>query len=92
MRLRAEVRLATGATRHAFGIVVGDQLQFVPAKAPQSLEIVQAADGSCLLLRLDENSKCVADTWHEGAQSAKGQAEMEYGVLDEDWAVVNEVH
>jgi hypothetical protein len=84
MKLRAVVRNVMGKTVHLRGesVVDGGGVSLLPA--PISVEVVEQ-DGVFYLLRLDDDGKCIADTWHESIEAAKAQANFEYGIREKDW-------
>jgi hypothetical protein len=84
MKLRAVVRNVTGKTVHLRGERVVDGIGASTLPAPTSVEVVEQ-DGAFYLLRLDDDGKCIADTWHETVAAAKAQANFEYGIREEDW-------
>jgi hypothetical protein len=88
MRLRAQVRRVTGATRHYRAHIESG----VPTKdeelpAPSWVEI-QASEGAFFLLYTDEHGACLTDTWHQTLQQAKAQATHEFGIGEDEWEVV----
>lgn len=88
MRLRAQVRRVTGATRHyrahlEAGVATKDE----KLPAPSWVEI-QASERAFSLLYLDEDGACLTDTWHETLQEAKAQATHEFGIGEDEWEVV----
>lgn len=84
MKLRAIVQNITGKTVHLKGERVAEGVSVSTLSAPTSVEVVEQ-DGAFYLLRLDDDGKCIADTWHESVEAAKAQANFEYGILEEDW-------
>ncbi len=84
MKLRAVVGNVTGKTVHLRVSVslMGSAHRHLPA--PTSVEVVEQ-DGAFYLLRLDDDGKCIADTWHETVEAAKAQANFEYAIREEDW-------
>jgi hypothetical protein len=85
--LKAPIRTTTGKTLH---LRVADSTRTAKITAfsqPVRVEIV--AQGSAyLLLRFDDKSECVGDTWHETIDAAKAQAKFEFLIKDEDWELI----
>jgi hypothetical protein len=53
---------------------------------PAPVRVRIQSDGSgVLLLRLDADGDCVADTWHETIAAAKAQARLEFEIGDDEW-------
>jgi hypothetical protein len=72
--------LQTGGTVHRQGGIV------LPKAA--SLRLVQfGGDSSVYLIHYDAEGKEMTDTCHETIDEAVGQAEFEYGVRKEHWAL-----
>jgi hypothetical protein len=62
----------------------GDHLVKDRSPTPAWVEI-QLSDGGFVLLHMDADGVCLADTWHETLVEAKAQAQFEFGIQDEDW-------
>jgi len=77
MRLKALVRPITGTTRRLVG---GEER----TQAIASVQI-EAADAGFYLLYFDSDGNGITDTWHQTIEEAKGQADFEFGIVDEDW-------
>ena len=85
MRFRANVRAASGKTKHFQGeLVAGDPGKTAELPLPHFVEIVEE-DGGFYLYRYDSTSRCIADTWHTSMEEAKEQAKFEYEILESDW-------
>ncbi len=78
MRLRARVREHTGATRH---IVNGTER----SRDIATVEIAETGGGAFYLLYFDDAGKGITDTWHLSIEGAKGQAELEFNIIEADW-------
>jgi hypothetical protein len=87
MRLRAIVRKVTGATKHLQMPPMSGETNVVSLPDPVEVEAVEE-DGAVYLFRLDASGKCIADTWHETMESAKAQANFEFGIDERDWKEV----
>jgi hypothetical protein len=89
MRLRANVRRATGKTHHYRGHIDGNNIvkgeQF---PIPAWVEI-EPCDGAYYLFYFNASGECVTDTWHESLAKAKKQAHFEFEIEEEDWEEVN---
>lgn len=89
MRMRALVKSITGKTEHyVASISVQGNIEGMEVDEPKTLELIDA-DNGYLLLRLNSNNECVADTWHASLAEAKSQAEFEYSVASKDWEFVD---
>lgn len=85
--MKATVRRITGKTKHWIGTVQDGPPQPVEELTDRVRTVrIEATEGTFYLLRLDADGGVVADTWHESLEAAKRQAELEYGILDEDWS------
>lgn len=80
MKLRAQVKMVTGNTRHL--VASGGQIA-----APAWVEI-EPQDGAFYLFYLNANGVTQADTWHQTLEAAKGQALFEFKIGDADWTEV----
>jgi hypothetical protein len=88
MRLRAYVHSNKGATRHSVGkLEDGDLVESYVLPVPAWLEIAQQQDG-VFLFHYDARGKCFADTWHESVTDAQAQAEFEFGILPDQWELL----
>jgi hypothetical protein len=80
MRLKANVRRATGATRHVVdGRNVTSNIAWVE---------IEPADGAFYLLYFSTAGECLTDTWHESIEQAKHQALFEFEIEEADWKEV----
>lgn len=87
MRLRAEVRQASGATHHYLASIEGTEVRRdVELPVPAWVEIV-AEDGAYFLLYFAAGV-CQTDTWHETLGQAKAQARHEFGIEEHEWREV----
>jgi adenosylmethionine-8-amino-7-oxononanoate aminotransferase len=85
MRLRADVKGASGKTRHwVGGIIEGKPVGVRPVRETAWVEISQEG-GGFFLFHFDAKGECIADTWHQSLDEAKRQAEFEFGVLEDEW-------
>lgn len=84
MRLRATVRGVTGKTTHLHGVPSAGTIELTKVPDPRVVEVVEQ-DGAFYLLRLDDEGRCIADTWHESIDGAKAQARFEFGIEEGDW-------
>ncbi|KAB2890094.1 MAG: hypothetical protein F9K40_19485 [Kofleriaceae bacterium] len=80
MRSRANVRRATGSTRH---VTHGRESENI-AENIAWVEI-GAGDGGFYLLYFSAAGDCVADTWHPSLDGAKQQAHVELAIEETDW-------
>jgi hypothetical protein len=84
VRLRASIRRATGNTRHVIHVAesndVASQIAWVE---------IEPADGAYSLFYFSANGECLADTWHESAESAKAQARFEFEIEETGWTDVH---
>jgi hypothetical protein len=85
MRLRATVRTVSGRTTHLRGLHTPGGIEIARLPDPIAVEVVEEQDGAFFLLRLDRAGHCIADTWHETLETAKTQANFEFGVEEGDW-------
>jgi hypothetical protein len=69
---------------HLRGVRVANELEVTEIPDPEAVEVVEQ-DGAVYLLRLDPQGECLADTWHESVETAKAQANFEFGIEDGDW-------
>ena len=79
--LRASVRKVTGATQHS----IAGRGGAVEVEAPVTVTVV-AGEAGYLLLRLDAQGRCIADTWHATLDEAKAQAAFEFDIRDDEWS------
>ncbi len=89
MMLVAKVKRSKDVASHSLGGILEGTIETAPIQAPASLELVQR-DGAYYLLHLDDAGQCIADTWHPSIEEAKAQAEFEFGIGPEDWAIASE--
>jgi hypothetical protein len=88
MRLRAEVKGATGKTKHTIGTLIeGKPIATNVLPVPSWVEISEE-DGAFYLFYLNAEGVCFADTWHQTLESAKRQATFEFGITPDDWIEV----
>lgn len=80
MRLRANVRRASGSTRH---VTHGRESE--DAAADISWVEIEAAGGGCFLFYFSAAGQCVADTWLPSPEAAKRQAHFELEIEEADW-------
>lgn len=85
MHPRATLRTVGGKPAHPQGIHTPDGIEIARLPDPTAAEIVEEPDGAFFLLRLDRAGWCIADTWHESSETAKTQANFEFGIEEGDW-------
>jgi hypothetical protein len=85
MSLTAKVKRVTGATKHYIGRIVDDAVVKESEIAAPVSVVITASDGAFLLLRMDAQGHCLADTWHETVEEAKRQAAFEFEIGEDDW-------
>jgi hypothetical protein len=78
----------TGNTLHQQGECIAGEIVKSALPPPTSVEVLEQ-DGAFYLLRLDSEGQCITDTWHETPESAKAQANFEYGIEENDWKRVD---
>lgn len=85
MKLCAKLSSNLSRTKHKVGEIQEDGT-VVAEDLPiaTQVEIVDEGNGVCLY-RYDANGNCVGDTWHLTVDEAKGQAQFEYNINDDDW-------
>jgi hypothetical protein len=81
MRLRANVRRATEATRH---LIHGCESEALASNTAW-VEIERDDGRGFYLLYFSRTDECFADTWHASLDEAKHQAQLELGIEDSDW-------
>jgi hypothetical protein len=83
--LRAEVKAATGKTRHT----IGELREGVPVPTktlPVPHHVCIADEGSeFYLLHFNAAGESFADTRHDSLAAAKKQADFEFGISESDW-------
>jgi hypothetical protein len=85
MILRAEVKTATGKTRHTIGkLQEGVPVPMETLPVPHYVCIADEGSGF-YLLHFNEEGQSFADTGHESLAAAKGQASFEFGISESDW-------
>jgi len=85
MRLRANIRRMTGATRH---IIHGRESEDIASQIAW-VEIEPAdADGNFFLFYFTAAGTFLTDTWHQSLEDAKEQARFEFEIEDADWQEV----
>jgi hypothetical protein len=88
MRLRADVRQVTGATRHYRAHIEGDVVvKNEELPSPAWVEI-EPGDGAFYLLYMTPDGDCLTDSWHQTLLDAKEQARFEFGIEEGDWEAV----
>jgi hypothetical protein len=85
----ATVRKMTGKVHHSRGSVNNEghsimTMPFAPATRVE-IEPPDSESTAYFLIRYDERGSFAGDTWHKSPADAKGQAEMEFGILASDW-------
>lgn len=80
MRLRANVRQATGSTRH---IIHGRESEDIASNI--AWVEIEPDDASFFLLYFSAAGECLADTWHPSLEEAKRQAHVEFEIEESDW-------
>jgi hypothetical protein len=88
IKLRARVKMTGGPSTNYIGVIVDEKpVPVTQLPGPSWLEI--SAEGSCfLLLYINEDGECFADTWHETIEDAQREAMIEYGITPEQWRPV----
>ncbi len=85
MRLRAQVRERTGATKHYRAHIEDTEIvKDGEVPVPAWVEI-QSSNDAFLLLYFDASGECITDTWHPSLDQAKAQARFEFQIREEDW-------
>jgi hypothetical protein len=77
--------LHTGIHKLGFKTEQGEMItQNMPL--PDYVEI-EVSERDAMLYRYQNDGTFCGDTWHEDLQSAKNQAEYEYGISEEEWTI-----
>ncbi len=85
MKLRARVKSFRGTSTNYIGeLVEGRAVPVQQLPNPTWLEISEEND-AFLLLYINANGECFADTWHQTMQSAKREATLGFGIGPDDW-------
>jgi hypothetical protein len=88
MKLRAQVRRVTGATRHFEARVSKrGESTMVDLPSPSFVEI-EPAGKAFSLLYMTPHGECLTDTWHRTLEQAKAQARHEFDIAEDDWKEV----
>lgn len=93
MRIRAEVKRVTGATRHYEGRIEGGVVRVTKRfPAPSFVEIMEAEGKGegFFLLYFDSEGRCITDTWHRTVEDAQAQAKDEFDINEKDWIEVQD--
>ncbi len=88
MRLRAKVKITTGAAAHYEGRLEGDALIKTEQLPPAAIVEIQDSEHGFYLLRFDAEGDFVGDTWHPTLEEAKRQALFEFELEDQGWREV----
>lgn len=80
MRLRANIRKATGATRH---LIHGRESQDIDSNI--AWVEIEPGDAGFYLLYFSPAGESLADTWHASLDEAKHQAHLEFEIDESDW-------
>jgi hypothetical protein len=86
--MRANVKTATGKTRHTVGELVGGKPVPVETLPVPAWVEISEEEGAFYLLHFDANGTSFADTWHQTLAEAKRQAEFEFGIAEDEWTAV----
>ncbi len=85
MILKAEVKTATGKTKHAIGTVRdGTPIPVQILPLPLYVCIAREEEGF-YLLQFNAADESFADTWHDSLAGAKQQAHFEFEIVESDW-------
>ena len=92
MRIRAEVKRVTGATKHYEGTIEGNAIRATKRfPAPSFVEIVEAGEKAGFHLEyFDSEGRYMTDTWHATLRDAQVQAKYEFDIDEKDWVEVAE--
>jgi hypothetical protein len=85
MRLRAKVNTVVGSSTNYIGTIT--QGQPVPVQQlpdPTWLEI-STEGNACLLLYLDADGRCFADSWHQTLEAAQREALLGFAIRTDEW-------
>lgn len=88
MRLRAQVKRQTGATKHYRAHIEATKAIKEEKFAVPAWVEIQPSDDAFLLLYFAPSGECMTDTWHATLNQAKAQAQFEFEIRDEDWEEV----
>jgi hypothetical protein len=75
--LTADVRRATGTTRHIIHGRESEPLNIARVE-------IEPGDGGFFQFRFSSSGECLADTWHPSLEEAKGQACFELEIDESD--------
>lgn len=83
---RVEQVLQTGIHRLVTQIRDGEMVAHA-MPLPDYVEI-HVSDHDAMLFRYRDDGTFCGDTWHEDLESARAQAEYEYGIAESAWRIV----
>lgn len=89
VRLKADVKGATGRTKHFLGTLVeGTLVKTEQRPVPAWVEISKEG-GAFYLFYFGADGTCLTDTWHQTLDEAKHQAELEFAISAAEWQPVS---
>ena len=85
MRLRAQIKRPTGATKHYRAHIADNKVVKENELAVPAWVEIHSSNDAFLLLYFDASGVCMTDTWHATIDQAKTQAQFEFMIREEDW-------